>query len=155
VARYSVKKVDKRGVVIRNFKEWLVEHRGELYHDSMTNYLFYKELKRRKIKFEYQQTFELQPKFTTVDYVIRKKSGERVQGWFKCPIRPITWSPDFLLVDYNMVIEAKGRVQETFPLKLKMFKYHVVTNDLGLRVVVLHSLDDLKDFLDKGLEDGE
>jgi hypothetical protein len=149
--RYKAKKVDSKGKVIKNFKEWRAKNPTELYHDSKLEYEFYHILKRRKIKFDHKTIYTLQPSFKFIDYVKRKKKGEYVTDWHECKIQPITWSPDFLLTDYNIVLECKGRVQETFPNKLKMFKHYVHTNKLGLRVVVIHEVKELEKFLDRGL----
>lgn len=151
MARYAVKKVDSRGKVIKNFKEWRVKYPDELYHDSKLEYHFYQELLKRSIKFDYQRTYVLQPAFKFLDYCTRRRDKVKVTDWFMCSIQPITWSPDFLLTDYNIVVEAKGRANERFGNTLKMFKYLVVQNKLGLKVVVLYSLKELQDFLDREL----
>lgn len=145
--RYAVKKVDSKGKAIKNFKVWRESNPDELYHDSKLEYNFYHELLKRGIKFEYQVTYTLQPAFKFVDYVVRRKE----LGWYERSIQAITWSPDFVLPDYKVIVEAKGRENERFGNVLKMFKYHVYANKLDLKVVVLYSLKELQDFLDKGL----
>ena len=40
-------------------------------------------------------------------------------------ILPVTWAPDFYLIDYDMYVEAKGFANETFPIKFKMARYQL------------------------------
>jgi hypothetical protein len=151
MGRYRANKVDSKGKVIKNLKEWKTKHPNELYHDSKLEYDFYHILKKRKIKFDHKVIYTLQPSFKFKDYVKRNKAGVSTTDWFDCKIQPITWSPDFLLTDYNIVLECKGKIQETFPNKLKMFKHYVHVNKLDLRVVVIHKREELEKFLDNGL----
>jgi hypothetical protein len=149
---FGIKKVDAHGKTIKNFKEWKVQNPGALYHDSKLEYDFYHILRKRKIKFDHKVKYTIQPAFKFTDYVTRKKKEGKITDWFECSIQPITWSPDFLLTDYNMIVECKGRENDAFPNKLKMFKYYVYMNKLNLKVVVLHSIKELENFLDKGLK---
>jgi hypothetical protein len=149
MGRFKANKVDKDGKVIKKFKEWKKANPDALYHDSKMEYEFYTLLSKKKIKFDYQQKFILQPSFKFTDYVTRSKKGVKTTDWYSCSVQPITWSPDFLLVDHNLIIECKGRENDAFPNKLKMFKYHVHQNKLGLRVIVMYSLKELEQFLNK------
>lgn len=66
----------------------------------------YKKLKEAKIFAEYEPThFELIPKF--------EYQGEKV--------RAMTYLPDFVGKDF--IIECKGLMGESFPLRWKIFKY--------------------------------
>lgn len=68
----------------------------------------YKKLKEAGIDAEYESThFELIPKF--------KYNGEKV--------RAMTYLPDF--VGKNFIIECKGLVTDSFPLRWKIFKYYL------------------------------
>lgn len=68
----------------------------------------YKKLKEAGIDAEYESThFELIPKF--------EYNGEKV--------RAITYLPDF--VGKNFIIECKGLVTDSFPLRWKIFKYYL------------------------------
>lgn len=51
-------------------------------------------------------------------YILQKSF--RFQGKL---IREITWSPDFILNDIKVIVDAKGYSNETFPLKFKLFLY--------------------------------
>lgn len=68
----------------------------------------YKKLKEAGIDAEYESThFELIPKF--------EYNGEKV--------RAMTYLPDF--VGKNFIIECKGLVMDSFPLRWKIFKYYL------------------------------
>ena len=84
----------------------------------------YKELKKSKIKFKYEKD-----KFTLVEgfkpisqsWEFRYKKFTPVQN----AIRPITYTPDFTCPDMQWVIETKGRPNESFPLRWKLFKRYI------------------------------
>lgn len=68
----------------------------------------YKKLKEAGIDAEYESThFELIPKF--------EYNGEKVKA--------MTYLPDF--VGKNFIIECKGLVTDSFPLRWKIFKYYL------------------------------
>lgn len=68
----------------------------------------YKKLKEAGIDAEYESThFELIPKF--------EYNGEKV--------RAMTYLPDF--IGKNFIIECKGLVTDSFPLRWKIFKYYL------------------------------
>lgn len=68
----------------------------------------HKKLKEAGIDAEYESThFELIPKF--------EYNGEKV--------RAMTYLPDF--VGKNFIIECKGLVTDSFPLRWKIFKYYL------------------------------
>lgn len=146
-------KVDEHGNTIKNFKEWRLTNPDALYHDSKLEYNFYQELLKRGIEFDYQVKYTIQPSFKFNEWCIKKVKKVDVEGWHSKSIQPITWSPDFLLTKYNILIEAKGKPNEAFPNKLKQFKYYCYINGLDLKVIVLHSHKALCEFLDKGLND--
>jgi len=47
-------------------------------------------------------------------------------------IRPMTYTPDF--VGEWFVIECKGRANDSFPLRWKLFKYYLTTNDIQYKL---------------------
>ena len=83
----------------------------------------YIALKKAKIKAKYEgQSYELVPSFD-----FKNKSYERQansKGEFKerggKKIRAITYTPDF--VGDGFIIECKGRPNESFPIRWKLFK---------------------------------
>ena len=86
----------------------------------------YKALKSAKIKAEYEgTTFELVPSFVSVnDSYERTGNGK---GEFKYRgnknILNIKYTPDFIGSDF--IIECKGRPNESFPIRWKLFKKYV------------------------------
>jgi len=86
----------------------------------------YKELKKAKIKFKYEED-----KFTLVEgfkpisqsWEFRYKKFAPVQN----AIRSITYTPDFTCPDMNWVIETKGRANESFPMRWKLFKRYIAS----------------------------
>ena len=86
----------------------------------------YMALQKAKIKAVYEgQTFELQEGFMfDVDSYERQGNGkgDMVNRGQK-KILNIKYTPDF--VSDSFIIECKGRANESFPLRWKMFKKHV------------------------------
>ena len=86
----------------------------------------YIALKEANIKAKYEgQTYELVPSFS-----FKNKSYERQansKGEFKerggKKIRAITYTPDF--VGTGFIIECKGRANESFPIRWKLFKRYI------------------------------
>ena len=88
-----------------------------------------KALKKAKIYAEYEgMTFTLQEAFSfTVDSYERQANGkgDMVNRGQK-KIQSIKYTPDF--ISPSFIIECKGRANESFPLRWKMFKKHVKVN---------------------------
>ena len=86
----------------------------------------YMALKKAKIKAEYEgETFELQEGFMfDIDSYERQGNGkgDMVNRGQK-KILNIKYTPDF--VSDSFIIECKGRANESFPLRWKMFKKYV------------------------------
>jgi hypothetical protein len=71
----------------------------------------YKLLEELKVGFEYEgTTYTIVPAF----------------NYQHAKIRPITYTPDFVIDSLNVVIETKGHPNETFPIKMKLFRKHLV-----------------------------
>lgn len=46
-------------------------------------------------------------------------------------VRPITYKPDFRLDNYPVIIETKGKMSDSFPLRFKLFKRSLIdSNDV-------------------------
>ena len=118
--RYSRKKgpVQSKKVTVDGIK----------FASGLENYM-YLAFKKAKIKATYEgQTYELFESF-----IFENESYERQangKGEFKnrgCKkILNIKYTPDF--VADKFIIECKGRANESFPLRWKMFKKHVKVN---------------------------
>ena len=101
---------------------------GIKFASGLEKYM-YLALKKAKIKATYEgQTYELFESF-----IFENESYERQangKGEFKnrgCKkILNIKYTPDF--VADKFIIECKGRANESFPLRWKMFKKHVKVN---------------------------
>ena len=89
----------------------------------------YQALKKAKIKAKYEgQTYVLQDSFAfEVDSFERQSNGkgDMVNRGQK-KILNIKYTPDF--VSDSFIIECKGRANESFPIRWKMFKKYVNDN---------------------------
>ncbi len=105
-----------------------VVHDGITFQSGLEKYM-YVALKEAKIRANYEgQTFELVSSFS-----FKNKSYERQansKGEFKerggKQIRAITYTPDF--VGRGFIIECKGRPNESFPIRWKLFKRYISKN---------------------------
>ena len=95
---------------------------GITFASGLERYM-YQALKKAKIKAEYEgETFTLIDGFNfEIDSYERQSNGK---GEFKNrgdkKILPIKYTPDF--VNENFIIECKGRANESFPMRWKLFK---------------------------------
>ena len=98
---------------------------GITFASGLEKYM-YMALKKAKIKAKYEgQTYTLQEGFMCdVESYERQSNGkgEMVNRGSK-KILPIKYTPDF--VSDSFIIECKGRANESFPLRWKMFKNYV------------------------------
>ena len=93
----------------------------------------YKALKTFKIRAEYEgKTFTLVDEFTFTENAYERCANGK--GEFKDRggkrIQSIKYTPDF--VGDGFIIECKGRANESFPIRWKMFKKHVHYNMPGI-----------------------
>ena len=114
----------KRGPV----KSKKVTYDGITFASGLERYM-YQALKKSKIKAEYEpETFVLQEGFMCDIQCYERQSNGK--GEFKDrgnkKILPIKYTPDF--VSDSFIIECKGRANESFPLRWKMFKKYVKVN---------------------------
>jgi hypothetical protein len=86
----------------------------------------YKALKKAKIKADYEKrTFEIFEGFDFTNESYERQAngkGDMVNRGNK-KVLGIKYTPDFEGKDF--IIECKGRPNDTFPLRWKMFKKHV------------------------------
>ena len=101
---------------------------GITFASGLERYM-YQALKKAKIKAKYEgETYILQEAFNfKVDSFERQANGkgEMVNRGQK-KIQSIKYTPDF--VSDSFIIECKGRANESFPLRWKMFKKYVNDN---------------------------
>ena len=121
---------------------------GIQFASGLEKYM-YQALKNAKIKAEYEgKTYVLQESFAfKVDSYERQANGkgELVNRGQK-KILNIKYTPDF--VSDSFIIECKGRANESFPLRWKMFKKYVNDN---LKHVILYKPQNQKE-CDKVIE---
>ena len=114
-------KSHKRGPV-RSKK---VVHDGITFASGLEKYM-YMALKKAKIKCEYEfETFVLQEGFMCNTQCYERQGngkGDMVNRGEK-KILPIKYTPDFFGDEF--IIETKGRANESFPLRWKMFKRYI------------------------------
>ena len=101
---------------------------GITFASGLEKYM-YLALKEAKIQNVYEgETFVLQEGFMFDNESHERQSngkGDMVNRGCK-KILPIKYTPDF--VSDSFIIECKGRANESFPIRWKMFKKHVKVN---------------------------
>ena len=98
---------------------------GITFASGLEKYM-YMALKKAKIKSEYEgQTYELQEGFMfDVDSYERQGNGKGdMVNRGRKKILNIKYTPDF--ISDSFIIECKGRANESFPIRWKMFKKYV------------------------------
>lgn len=105
-------------------------YNGVTFASGLEKYM-YKALLEAKIDFDYEgEVFELIPSFHFQNDCIERQSnskGDYTNRGNK-KVLNIKYTPDF--VGYDFIIETKGRANDSFPLRWKMFKYLMtLTND--------------------------
>ena len=105
-----------------------VSYDGINFASGLERYM-YMALKKAKIKAEYEgETFVLQEGFDFTSSAYERQANGK--GEFKDrgrkKILSIKYTPDFIGKDF--IIECKGRANESFPLRYKMFKKWIQEN---------------------------
>lgn len=116
----------KRGPVQAN----KVTYDGIKFASGLERYM-YQALKKNEIKTVYEgATFEIVEEF--MFNVLSYERTANGKGEFKergnKKILPIKYTPDFICPEYSYIIECKGRANESFPLRWKLFKRYVIKN---------------------------
>ena len=121
---------------------------GIKFASGLEKYM-YVALKKAKIKAEYEgKTYVVQEGFEFKNESYERQSngkGELVNRGSK-KVLPIKYTPDF--VSGSFIIECKGRANESFPIRWKMFKKYVKDN---LKHVTLYKPQNQKE-CDKVIE---
>ena len=122
--RRGFRRSKKRGPV-RSKK---VTFDGIQFASGLEKYM-YLALKKAKIRSKYEgKTYILQEGFEFKNKSYERQSngkGEMVNRGSK-KVLPIIYTPDF--ISDSFIIECKGRANESFPIRWKMFKKHVKKN---------------------------
>ena len=114
----------KRGPVVAK----KVTYDGIKFASGLEKYM-YIALKKAKIKAKYEgKTYIIQEGFEFDNQSYERQSNGK--GEFKNrgnkKILPIKYTPDF--VSRSFIIECKGRANESFPMRWKLFKKYVKVN---------------------------
>jgi len=114
-----IKRSKKKGPVVAK----KVIYNGIKFSSGLEKFM-YKSLKDAKIDFRYEgESFELLPSFNFSNDCYERQSngkGDFINRGNK-KVLNIKYTPDFIGDDF--IIETKGRANESFPLRWKMFKY--------------------------------
>ena len=125
-----------------------VKFDGITFASGLERYM-YQALKKAKIKAKYEgKTYTVQEGFEFKNESYERQSngkGELVNRGSK-KVLPIKYTPDF--VSDSFIIECKGRANESFPIRWKMFKKYVKDN---LKRVTLYKPQNQKE-CDKVIE---
>ena len=118
------KRSKKRGPV----RAKRVSFDGITFASGLERYM-YQALKKAKIKAKYEgKTYIIQEGFMFKNKSYERQSngkGDLVNRGCK-KILPIKYTPDF--ISDTFIIECKGRANESFPMRWKMFKKYVNIN---------------------------
>jgi hypothetical protein len=99
-----------------------VVYDGITFASGLEKYM-YKALKSANIDFKYEgYTYELVPAFSFVNSCVERQSngkGDFINRGNK-KVLNLKYTPDFIGSDF--IIETKGRANESFPLRWKLFK---------------------------------
>ena len=118
-----------------------VTYDGIKFASGLERYM-YMALKKAKIKAIYEgATYEVVSGFDFIHPSFERTAngkGEFKQRGGK-KILPIKYTPDFIAYDKNgvkldFIIECKGRANESFPLRWKLFKKYLTDNKLYPRL---------------------
>ncbi len=118
------KKRKKRGPVVSK----KVTCDGITFASGLERHM-YRALKKAKLKARYEgETYVIQEGFMFNNESYERQSngkGDMVNRGSK-KILPIKYTPDF--ISDSFIIECKGRANESFPMRWKMFKKYVKEN---------------------------
>ena len=123
---YIMRKINrKKGPVVSK----KVIYDGITFASGLEKHM-YKLLKENKIKFKYEaKSYELIPSFSFNNDCYERQSngkGDFVNRGNK-KILNLKYTPDFEGEDF--IIETKGRANESFPLRWKIFKLYMKENN--------------------------
>ena len=97
---------------------------GITFASGLEKYM-YQALKKAKIKADYEgETFTLISnfEFNTASYERQSNGKGEFKNRGNKKILPIRYTPDFVSLKNEFIIECKGRANESFPMRWKLFK---------------------------------
>ena len=111
-----------------------VTYDGIKFASGLEKYM-YQALKKAKLKAVYEgATFEVCKgfEFTNASYERTANAKGEFKQRGRKKILPIKYTPDFIGyingAEYHYIIECKGRANESFPIRWKLFKKYVSKN---------------------------
>ena len=123
---------DKPNSKVKNATK--VEIDGVKFRSKIEAFTF-KKLRDEGFNFKYEEvTFTIQEKFEFFD-------GEKV--------RPITYTPDFVDDKNLIIVEVKGFANETFPIRMKLFKNYLYRNNLKYKIFIVSSQKQIEELIIK------
>ncbi len=142
--RVVVSKVDEEGNKIKILKTWIKNNPGKIYFDSIPEWEVWDYLRESDIDFTYQPKLDLFSSVVTQEFekprqtVKAKKEKRNKREIKKITQKPIGYTPDFYLKDFDLYIEVKGWADDVFKLRWKLFKLK------GYDGFIVYSLDEFK-----------
>ena len=142
--RVIVHKVDEFGIKIKNLKTWKTKNPKMMYFDSTPEWEVWDYLVKSDINFKYQPEVQLFPSISTQEFeqprqTKKAKQEKKNKRTIKnISQRPIKYTPDFYLEDYDLYIEVKGFADDVFKLRWKLFKLK------GYDGFIVYSLEEFK-----------
>jgi hypothetical protein len=113
--RVIIAKIDSSGKKIKgSLATWIKNHPGEIYFDSSPEWEVWDYMIEKGIPHEYEKELTLFDGTTTTEF----KNGKIVT----VKQRPIKYTPDYYLPEYDTYIEVKGWADELFKMRWKLFK---------------------------------
>jgi hypothetical protein len=101
--------------------------------DSILEGYCYKCMTIEGFEFVIKPKYEILPEF--------KYQGKKIQN--------MVWTPDFYLPSINTIVETKGRANESFPVRLKIFLWRHCKLNGGTepKIVILKNQKEVRDFI--------
>ena len=113
-----------------------VTYDGIKFASGLEKYM-YQALKKAKLKAVYEgATFEVSKgfEFTNASYERTANAKGEFKQRGRKKILPIKYTPDFIGyingAEYHYIIECKGRANESFPIRWKLFKKYLTDNKI-------------------------
>ena len=113
-----------------------VTYDGIKFASGLEKYM-YQALKKAKLKAVYEgATFEVSKgfEFTNASYERTANGKGEFKQRGRKKILPIKYTPDFIGyingAEYHYIIECKGRANESFPIRWKLFKKYLTDNKI-------------------------
>jgi hypothetical protein len=135
--RVIIAKIDSSGKRIKgSLATWIKNHPGEIYFDSAPEWEVWDYLRTHDINHETKKELLLFGAVDTTEFVPADNKKGKIAKINKIKQRPIRYTPDYYLPDYDTYIEVKGWADELFKMRWKLFKLK------GYKGYLVYSLED-------------